>query len=148
MQVLRFTQDDKQSCDYFVHGDFGHILVSDERPICTALVVNSDDADDPYRETTSPASRDRRRRRADYRITATLDSARSELRGRETIHFELRLTYDDGTSENVRLPVEMWNLGQYFTYRVPARKVVRQVEVDPRGVLPDVDRANNLWTRR
>lgn len=61
---------------------------------------------------------------------------------------ELRLTYDDGSSENVRLPVEMWNPGQHFTYRVPSRKPIRQVEVDPRRVLPDIDRASNLWVRR
>ncbi len=75
-------------------------------------------------------------------------SVRLANRGTMVMPAELRFTYDDGTSETVRLPVEMWNLGQHFTYRVPARKVVRQVEVDPRGVLPDVDRANNLWTRR
>jgi hypothetical protein len=61
---------------------------------------------------------------------------------------DLQLTYDDGTSEVVRLPVEIWNLGSRFTYTVTSgtRRVVR-AELDPRHVLPDLDRANNLWPR-
>jgi hypothetical protein len=61
---------------------------------------------------------------------------------------ELTLTYDDGTSETVRLPVEIWNLGSRFAYTVTGstRRVVK-VEIDPRHVLPDVDRANNVWPR-
>ncbi len=56
---------------------------------------------------------------------------------------ELRLRYANGKEETVRLPVDMWNLGDRFTYsaRVPAR--VSSVVLDPRGVLPDIDRTNN-----
>ncbi len=68
-----------------------------------------------------------------------------ENRGTMVMPAELSLTYADGTSEVVRLPVEMWNLGSRFTFRVPGSKTVQRVEVDPRHVLPDVDRANNLW---
>jgi hypothetical protein len=60
---------------------------------------------------------------------------------------ELQLTFDDGTTSTARLPVEMWNLGDTFTYRVPERKRVMRVEVDPRHVMPDIDRANNIWPR-
>ena len=60
---------------------------------------------------------------------------------------ELRLTYVDGTSEVVRLPVEMWNLGPHFTYRVHGRLGVKRAELDPRHALPDVDRANNAFPR-
>ena len=92
------------------------------------------------------------------RLDQAVEAVTVDSGGRSSVHLanrgtmvmpaELLLTYDDGTSESVRLPVEMWNLGQHFTYRVPSRKVVRRVEVDPRGVLPDVDRANNSWARR
>ena len=58
---------------------------------------------------------------------------------------ELKLTYADGTSETVRLPVDMWNLGPRFSYRV-SKKVVA-AELDPRNVLPDVDRSNNRMRR-
>ncbi len=60
---------------------------------------------------------------------------------------ELRLTFADGTTEVVRLPVEMWNLGPQFTYRLKGRPALRGAELDPRRVLPDVDRANNRFPR-
>jgi aminopeptidase N len=68
-------------------------------------------------------------------------------RGTMTMPAELSLRFADGSSETVRLPVEMWNLGPRFTYRVPVRKVVVAATVDPRSVLPDQDRANNSWPR-
>lgn len=68
-------------------------------------------------------------------------------RGTMVMPAELKITFDDGTNETVKLPVEMWNLGQHFTYRLPSRKAVRRVEVDPRHALPDYDRTNNTWDR-
>lgn len=68
-------------------------------------------------------------------------------RGSMVMPAELRLTYEDGSMETVRLPVEMWNLGSRFAYRVPSQKRVRRAEVDPRQVLPDLDRSNNSWGR-
>jgi len=60
---------------------------------------------------------------------------------------ELALTFTDGSTSTVRLPVEMWNLGQAFVYRVPDKKIVRSAMVDPKRVLPDTDRSNNAWPR-
>jgi hypothetical protein len=59
---------------------------------------------------------------------------------------ELRLVYDDGTNEVVKLPVEIWNLGSRFTYSASAsaRRIVG-AELDPRHVLPDLERGNNTW---
>jgi peptidase M1-like protein len=64
-------------------------------------------------------------------------------RGTMTLPLEMDLAYADGTTERVRLPVEMWNLGPRFAYRVRGGRHVTGVVVDPRGVLPDVDRKNN-----
>jgi Peptidase family M1 domain len=68
-------------------------------------------------------------------------------RGTMTLPLEMDLTYADGTAERVRLPVEMWNLGPRFAYRVRGGRQVTGVVVDPRGVLPDVDRKNNAIRR-
>lgn len=68
-------------------------------------------------------------------------------RGTMVMPTELAITFDDSTTSTVRLPVEMWNLGQRFTYRVPEKKRVRKVEVDPRRALPDINRGNNVWGR-
>ena len=54
---------------------------------------------------------------------------------------------EDGTTSVVKLPVDMWNLGDRFAYRVPGTKPIRSVEVDARRALPDIDRSNNTWPR-
>ncbi len=68
-------------------------------------------------------------------------------RGTMTLPLEMELTYAEGAPERVRLPVEMWNLGPRFAYRVRGGRQMTGVVVDPRGVLPDVDRGNNRVTR-
>ncbi len=68
-------------------------------------------------------------------------------RGTMTLPLEMDVTYADNSTERVRLPVEMWNLGPRFAYRVRGGKQVQRVLVDPRHVLPDVDRSNNERSR-
>lgn len=68
-------------------------------------------------------------------------------RGTMVMPAELAITFNDGTTSTVKLPVEMWNLGDRFTYRVPENKTVRAVEIDPRHALPDINRGNNRWAR-
>src|SRR5262249_6804689 len=68
-------------------------------------------------------------------------------RGSMMMPVELSLTFDDGTTSVVKLPVEMWNLGDTFVYRVPGAKAIRSATVDPRNALPDIERANNRWPR-
>ncbi|MFL5570931.1 MAG: M1 family aminopeptidase, partial [Gemmatimonadaceae bacterium] len=66
-------------------------------------------------------------------------------RGTMVMPAEIALTFSDGSRTTVKLPVEMWNLGPRFVYRVPEKKTVRRAEVDPRRALPDVNRGNNVW---
>jgi hypothetical protein len=47
----------------------------------------------------------------------------------------------------VRLPVDMWNLGPGFVYRYRGADPLIGVVVDPNSALPDVNRANNRWSR-
>lgn len=72
---------------------------------------------------------------------------RLESRGDMVMPAELRIEYGDGTSQTLKLPVEMWKLGPEYTYRVPAGREVTGVQLDPREVYPDDDRANNAWSR-
>lgn len=60
---------------------------------------------------------------------------------------ELLVTYSDGRTEEIDLPVEMWNQGPRFTYRVAHTNEISSVEIDPDQALPDVDRGNNNWER-
>ena len=82
-------------------------------------------------------------------VTNSTDGAVVHLasRGSMVMPAELAITFDDDTTIAVKLPVEMWNLGARFDYRVASSKRVRRVEIDPRQVMPDVDRKNNVWTR-
>jgi Peptidase family M1 domain len=84
--------------------------------------------------------------------TARLDQAVDSIggekiflanRGTMTLPLEMELTYADGSTERIKLPVEMWNLGPRFAYRIREGKSVKKVVVDPRRALPDVDRSNN-----
>ena len=84
--------------------------------------------------------------------TARLDQAVDSIgkekiylanRGTMTLPLEMDLTYADGRTERIRLPVEMWNQGPRFAYRTRPERAVRSVMVDPRRVLPDVDPSNN-----
>ena len=67
-------------------------------------------------------------------------------RGDVVMPMELRLVYRDGTDECLRLPVDIWREGDTYTRAVVGKKV-RTVHVDPRGMLPDVNRSNNVWGR-
>jgi len=89
-------------------------------------------------------------------VTARLDVAIAAVRGGEVeienrgdmvMPVELELTYADGATERVKLPVEMWNLGPRFVYRVAAGRQVTAARLDPRGVYPDVDRSNDAGRR-
>ena len=66
-------------------------------------------------------------------------------RGTMVMPAEIRLRYADGQTQFVKLPVDMWNLGNHFTYRAAGGRPIIGVDVDPHEALPDVDRSNNSW---
>ncbi|HTG83973.1 MAG TPA: M1 family metallopeptidase, partial [Gemmatimonadales bacterium] len=66
-------------------------------------------------------------------------------RGTMVMPAEIRLRYADGQTQIVQLPVDMWNLGNHFTYRADGGRPIIGVDVDPHEALPDVDRSNNAW---
>lgn len=68
-------------------------------------------------------------------------------RGTMIMPAEIALTFSDGSRTTVKLPVEMWNLGRTFVYRISNGKSVARAEVDPRRALPDIDRSNNVFPR-
>jgi hypothetical protein len=60
---------------------------------------------------------------------------------------DLKVTFADGTTEKIRLPVEAWYEGSRYLYVRPFPKDVVKVEIDPDKNFPDVRRQNNVWTK-
>ena len=87
-------------------------------------------------------------------VTSATDSAgtRSVLvwlssPGQLPMPADLTLTWSDGAKETVRLPVEIWYLGNRYVYELPTTRELVRVEVDAGRNFPDVRRANNIWAK-
>jgi len=58
----------------------------------------------------------------------------------------LRLTYEDGSVVDERIPVTHWLNGfRTYEYEVPDNRLLIKVEIDPDRLFPDTDRFNNVW---
>lgn len=70
-------------------------------------------------------------------------------RGTMVMPADLLVTLTDASGKvqlrTVALPVDMWNLGSRFVYRLRGGGTVRKVQLDPDEALPDIDRRNNTW---
>jgi hypothetical protein len=61
---------------------------------------------------------------------------------------ELEITFDDGSTERMDLPVDVWRNNELtFTLGFFSDKTVVQIVVDPDEAYADIDRTNNVWTR-
>jgi hypothetical protein len=65
--------------------------------------------------------------------------------GQMPMPVELGLLMDDGRTQRVRLPVEIWGLRNTYVALVPGPRKVSSVVIDPDNWYPDVDRRNNRW---
>ena len=66
-------------------------------------------------------------------------------RGEIPMPVELEITYEDGTTELLRLPVEIWQRGDSWNHMLKSEKAVKSVELDPEKILPDVNYSNDSW---
>ena len=60
---------------------------------------------------------------------------------------ELLVRFADGSTRTVKLPVETWLRGPRTVWglRTPTAAKPVRIDIDLRGVYPDVDRSNNVW---
>lgn len=58
----------------------------------------------------------------------------------------LEVVYSDGSKQDLRIPVETWLLHPSLVIPVSGDQPVASATLDPAHVLPDVDRANNIFT--
>lgn len=66
--------------------------------------------------------------------------------GQLLLPVQLEVTYDDGTTEFMSLPADIWRNNE-LTFRKGffTNKKVVKVELDPNEVLADINRENNVW---
>ena len=57
----------------------------------------------------------------------------------------VQVNFKDGTSQEVKLPIEVWKRNTEWTFKVPSTKEVATVKLDPKGALPDTDLKNNTF---
>jgi hypothetical protein len=60
---------------------------------------------------------------------------------------ELELGFEDGSTDLVKLPVEIWYGGNRYVYQIPAGKSVLSARVNPDGTLVDAVTTNDAWKR-
>ena len=69
-----------------------------------------------------------------------------ENRGGIPMPLEIRILYQGGDEQRHDVPVEAWEVDGTYVLEVVGG-FVRNVQLDPDGVLPDVNRGNNVWGR-
>ncbi|NBC07239.1 MAG: M1 family peptidase [Bacteroidetes bacterium] len=88
-------------------------------------------------------------------LDQSISSASQSDQGRLRIDLENRLgmpmpavldiTYEDGSTETRRFPVDIWANAGRFSTRLQLDKPVAELRLDPDGMLPDVEPRNNVW---
>ena len=58
----------------------------------------------------------------------------------------VKIIQDNGRTETVQLPVEIWQRGGTWTFKYASTSGIDKVILDPENVLPDVNRKNNEWS--
>jgi hypothetical protein len=66
--------------------------------------------------------------------------------GAAVMPVELELTFEDGSTQVVKLPVEIWYGGNRYVYRFMPGKVIVRARVNPDGMFPDLVPGNDAWT--
>jgi hypothetical protein len=59
----------------------------------------------------------------------------------------LDYTTTSGKKGSVKLPVEIWNNTSNFQFMIEETDSLLQVNIDPNGYFPDVERQNNVWKK-
>lgn len=50
-------------------------------------------------------------------------------------------------TSRIKLPVEIWQNNNVWTFKVPTTEELTKVEIDPEHVFPDSNGANNIWNK-
>lgn len=58
----------------------------------------------------------------------------------------VQIKFKDGTTQIVKLPIEIWKRNIEWTFKVNSNKEIDEVKLDPDSQIPDSNVKNNTWT--
>jgi hypothetical protein len=58
---------------------------------------------------------------------------------------DLLITLENGTTETLHLPVNIWQRGGVWKFKYPSKSAIKSIVLDPNRELPDIDLKNNVW---
>jgi hypothetical protein len=70
---------------------------------------------------------------------------RIENRGKLVMPVLIRIVEENGVISDHHLPVEIWQRGGEWVFKIPSTVEIQKVILDPDDQLPDADRSNNTW---
>ncbi len=70
-----------------------------------------------------------------------------ENKGEIPMPMELQVTYTDNTTQDIKLPVEIWQRGNTWVHLVKTDKEIKRVVFDPNKIIPDVNMLNDTWNK-
>ena len=70
-----------------------------------------------------------------------------ENKGEIPMPVELKVFYEDNTTETFKLPVEIWHRGNEWEHLLKTEKEVVRVVFDPNQMVPDINMLNNTWNK-
>jgi len=60
---------------------------------------------------------------------------------------KLLVKMNDGSSEKIDLPVEIWQRGDTWEHFIETTKEIKSVEFDPEKKLADINGQNDMWSK-
>lgn len=58
----------------------------------------------------------------------------------------MEIKYKSGKSERKKLPVEIWERNNEWSFKINSTEEISSITIDPDNVLPDMNSSNNVWT--
>lgn len=58
----------------------------------------------------------------------------------------VQLEFKDGTTQIIKLPIEVWKRNKEWTFQVDSTKEIKEVKLDPNSQIPDTNLKNNTGT--
>lgn len=71
-----------------------------------------------------------------------------QLQEKMPLPVTVKIIFSDRSEQTLRLPVEIWQRGDTWTFPVQEKLEVAEVVVDPDKRLPDVNYSNNVWMKK